>query len=123
VGGPPYIPLRTEIATFVSRTGTGDLIGYTSGSDGNGGLIKGDGTTQTLTLTTTVGGTLNYYIYVSDFYGTPTASISLGGTVLHSLTGNSNYTGTSPVSAGQTIVFTFTATAPMGNFQFSISIP
>lgn len=127
VGGPPYLPLRTDAFTFVSSSGSGSysysghgLSGYDSTS-GSGSIP--DGTTRTITFTTLLTGVLNYYISVGSFGGTPTASISLNGTVLRSLTGISNYTGTHSVSAGQTIVLTFAATAINGNFSFSMYIP
>jgi hypothetical protein len=127
VGGPPYIPLRTDAFTFVSHTGGGGfnysghgLSEYDSTS-GFGSIPAG--TTQTVTFTALLSGVLNYSFSVADFGGTPTASISVGGTVIRSLTGISNYTGTHSVTAGQTIVLTFAATAINGNFSFAMYIP
>jgi hypothetical protein len=127
VGGPPYIPLRTDAFTFVSYSG-GSGFQYSGhglseyDSTSSGGLIPA-GTTQTVTFTALLSGVLNYSFQVADFGGTPTASISVGGTVIRSLTGISNYTGTHSVLAGQTIVLTFAATAINGNFSFAMYIP
>lgn len=119
----PVAPITDGFA-YVGQSGGGIHDGHgLNSSDQTQGSIYSSGTPETMTFTTNVSGVLTYYYNAYDMMGMGgvSGSMSVDGTSLGTVTGSSSNSGTLSVTAGQTIVFTFTGSS-MASFQFQMYI-
>ena len=87
------------------------------------GVIESVGTAETMTFTINANGILTYYFETSDSAGAGgvTGEMSVDGVSIATTAGKNNTSGTYDVTAGQSLVFTFTG-ATVSEFLFKLHI-
>jgi len=119
----PTVPIADGFVYVSQSAGGGHSGRGLSPSNKLTGTIESVGASETMTFTVNVDGVLIYYFETSDDEdaGGVTGEMSVDGISISTTAGTNNTSGTYDITAGQSLVFTFTG-ATVSDFSFQVHI-